>query len=75
MKNKLIESSILKFSDFTKEFNIKTDASTVGLGAVLCQNHLVDKKKIRFLVAYTSRSLSSTKYNYGITDLEGLAVV
>ena len=75
LKNKLKESPILRFPDFKKEFIIETDTSTVGLGAFLCQDHLVNGKKIKFPVVYSRRSLSSTKCNYGIIDLENFAVI
>ena len=35
LKDKLSLAPILKYPDFAKEFAIKTDASQVGLGAVL----------------------------------------
>ncbi len=37
LKHKLSTAPILKYPDFMKEFAIKTDASQVGLGAVLTQ--------------------------------------
>ena len=51
---------------------LETDASVKGLGAVLSQK----QEDGRFHpVAYASRALSSQEKNYGITDLETLAVV
>ena len=38
LKQKLMMASILNFPNFSKEFIIKTDASTVGLGAVLLKS-------------------------------------
>ena len=52
-------------------FSIKTNASGIGLGAVLTQS---DETKT-WTVAYTSRILSDTKTQYSATKREGLAVV
>ena len=58
-----------------KEFAIKTDASQVGLGAVLTQEYKIEGKKIFMPVLYASRSLKGAERRYSITDLETLAVV
>ena len=57
-----------------KEFAIKTDASQVGLGAVLTQEYKIEGKKIFMPVLYASRSLKGAKRRYSVTDLEALAV-
>ena len=75
LKNKLTEPPILRLPDFSKEFIIETDASSVGIGAMLSQKHVVDSEGINLPVAYASRSLSKAERNYGTTDLEGLAVI
>ena len=74
MKAHLITAPILRFPNFNKKFYIETDASTVGLGAMLSQTQGDDELNDRLPVAYASRSLSEAERNYGITDLEGLAV-
>ena len=66
---------ILKHPDFMKEFAIKSDASQVGLRAVLTQEYKIKGKKIFMPVLYASRSLKGAKRRYSITDLEALAVV
>ena len=75
LKHKLSMAPILKYPDFMKEFAIKTDASQVGLGAVLTQEYKIKGKKIFMPVLYASRSLKGAKRRYSVTDLEALAVV
>lgn len=66
LKQKLTSPPILTFPDFTKEFELHTDASAKALGAVLYQ----DKK----VVAYASRSLTKSECNYSAYKLEFLAL-
>ena len=54
------------------EFVLETDASYVRLGAVLSQ--LQDDKRLH-PIAYASRSLDPHEKNYGVTELETLAIV
>ena len=75
MKHKLSTAPILKYSDYMKEFAIKTDTSQVGLGAVLTQEYEIEGEKIFMPVLYASRSLKGAKRRYSITDLEALAAV
>ena len=72
LKLKLISASVLAYPDFGKPFVLETDASIQGLGAVLSQ---VQEDGRPHPIAYASRSLSPSEKNYGITDLETLAVV
>ena len=67
----LIQASVLSYPDFTKPFTIYTDASGIGLGAVLSQEQ--DGKER--VISYASRSLNSAEKNYTVTDQECLAVV
>ena len=48
------------------------DASYSGLGAILSQEQ---EDRCLHPVSYASRALSPAEQNYGITDLETLAVV
>ena len=75
LKDKLSLAPILKYPDFTKEFAIETDASQVGLGAVLTQEYEIEGKKYFMPMFYVSRSLKGDKRQYSVTDLEALAVV
>ncbi len=58
---------VLAYSDFTKPFDIYTDASTKQLGAVITQ----DNRPIVFF----SRKISGAQSNYTVTKLELLAIV
>ena len=72
LRQKLIEAPVMAYPSFDKEFILETDASVSGLGAVLSQ---VQEDGLPHPVAYGSRATSPSEKNYGITDLETLAVV
>ena len=72
LKQRLIESPILIYPDFSEDFVLETDASALGLGAVLSQPARDGRLHP---VAYASRSLSPQEKRYAITELETLAVV
>ena len=72
LKRLLTNAPILCFPDFSKKFLLETDASGIGLGAVLAQQQ--DDDTVRPL-AYASRSLQQHERNYGVTELEALGVV
>ena len=65
-------SDLLAHPDFTKPFHLQTDASNVGLGAVLLQSD--DNDQLR-PIAYISRSLTKSEQNYSTTKKELLAIV
>ncbi|XP_053372981.1 uncharacterized protein LOC123532109 [Mercenaria mercenaria] len=70
LKITLSSPPILAYPDFTKPFELHTDASTSGLGAVLYQQQ-GDHKRV---IAYASRSLSKSEKNYSAYKLEFLAL-
>ena len=72
LKSCLITTPVLAFPDFDRNFVQETDASILGLGAILSQ--IQEDGKLHPL-AYASRSLSKSEKNYSATDLETLAVV
>jgi hypothetical protein len=72
LKKRLITAPVLKYPDFEQSFVIFTDASGVGLGAVLSQK---DEQGKEGVIAYASRSLNQAEQNYSVTDQECLAVV
>ncbi len=71
LKQALITSPILCYPSTRKNFILDTDASGVGIGAVLSQ---CDGEHER-VVAYYSRALGKAERNYCITRKELLAVV
>ena len=74
LKQCLTTAPVLAYPIFgpDTEFIIETDASSFGLGAVLAQKQ---EDGLIHLVAYASRTLSPAEKNYGITEMETLAVV
>ena len=71
LKNCLVNTPILVYPDLTKPFILDTDASGVGIGAVLSQ---LQGGKER-VVAYYSRVLTKSERNYCVTRRELLAVI
>ena len=71
LKQACMQSPVLAFADYTKDFLLETDASKEGLGAVLSQ-----KQEDRWfhLVAYGSRALTTHEKNYHSMKLEFLAL-
>ena len=74
LKEKLTSPPILAFPDFSDDssFLLYTDASHQSIGYVLGQR---DKKGREVVIGYAGRSLRPAERNWGISDLEGLALV
>ena len=72
LKNSLSDNPVLLAPNLLKPFTLCTDASGVGLGAVLSQE---DHNGLDRPVAYYSRGLTKAEKNYSTTELECLAVV
>jgi len=72
LKEKLTSAPILRQPDFTREFELHTDASSIALGACLIQR---DDLQIPHAIAYYSRKLRDPETRYPTIDLEALAVV
>ena len=72
LKKRLVEAPVLVFPNFGRGFVLETDASGLGLGAVLAQEQEDGTTRP---IAYASRTLQQHEKNYGSTELEGLGVV
>ena len=71
LKSALVSKPVLVYPDFGKPFVVATDASQVGLGAVLMQ----DQGQGLQPVAYASTTCSTAESKYGVSELECLAMV
>ena len=71
LKGALSSGPVLLLPDQKKPFTLRTDASGVGLGAVLMQ----DQGKGLQPVAYASKKLTGAELNYHTIELECMAVV
>lgn len=71
LKGCLVEAPILSCPDFTVPFQVQTDASGYGLGAVLYQ--LIGEEER--VIAFASRSLTSSERKFTATERECLAVL
>ncbi|XP_041461733.1 uncharacterized protein LOC121413037 [Lytechinus variegatus] len=71
LKDKLTNPPILHLPDLSTDFILRTDASNVGIGAVLLQTH----EEERFPVAYASRKLLRREQAYSTIERECLAII
>ena len=72
LKEALVSEPILRTPDLQRPFQVHTDASREGVGAVLAQR---DADGRSYVVRYMSRKLSSAQQRYSTTEREYLAVV
>ena len=71
LKKKCMTVPVLAFADLEKPFVLETDASWIGLGAVLLQKQEDGKLHP---IAYASRALHGSQKNYHSSKLEFLAL-
>ena len=67
VKQKMTEALIMRLLDFTKPFEVKCDASGIGIGGVLSQEH--------HPIAYFSEKLNDAKQKYSTHDKEFYAII
>jgi len=72
LKQALTNSPVLSFPNYEAPFILCTDASALGLGAVLMQRDACGKNRV---IAYASRTLNHAESNYSVTHQEALAVI
>ncbi|XP_041945156.1 uncharacterized protein LOC121707019 [Alosa sapidissima] len=70
LKGALCQGPVLQSPDFDQPFTVQTDASGIGLGAVLLQGEGSDQRP----VAYISRKLFPRETRYAAVELECLAI-
>ncbi|KAI4291184.1 hypothetical protein PAPHI01_0458 [Pancytospora philotis] len=71
LRKALLSPKVLAQPDYTKPFILETDASNVGIGAILSQ--ITDG--VERPVAYASRKLIPAEVNYSISEKECLAAI
>ena len=67
MKTTIAKDIVLAYPDFSREFEINTDALSKQLGSLLTQGNRP--------LAFFSRKLSTAQQKYSVTELELLAIV
>lgn len=70
IKEKLSKPPVLGYADYSQKFELHTDASSYGLGAVLYQHQSGQPR----VISYASRGLSKAEKNYPAHKLEFLAL-
>ena len=72
LKKNMVTTPILVFLDWTKDFHVHIDASSVALRIILAQPREGD---IDHPIKFVIQKLSTTERNYTMIQREGLAIV
>ena len=67
LKQACVSAPILAFTDYTKDFLLKTDTSKEGMGVVLSPKNQADRQY--HLVSYGSQALTAHGKNYHSTNM------
>ena len=67
-----MSSQVLAFPEPDGDYILYTDASDVGVGAVLAQEDVEGKEKV---ISYASKAFSGAEKNWTTTEKEAYAVV
>ena len=71
LKELCTTTPILAYADFTEPFKLHTNASVLGLGAVLYQVH----ENVEKVISYASRSLTQSETKYPVHKLDMLCLI
>ena len=71
LKGEIASRPVSAYPDFSKPFRLYTNASNIGLGAILAQRQQGKEK----IICCASRTLNNAESNYSTTKKECLAVV
>jgi len=71
LKEAMTKTVTLTTPDYSKPYLLKTDASGVGVGAVLEQK----TDEVLYPIAFYSRKLTGAEYRYSASELEALAII
>lgn len=72
IKSKLVNVALLQAPDTSEPYRVETDASDIGIGAVLLP---ADDQSVWHPLAYESRKLSSAERNYCAQERELLGIL
>lgn len=75
IKQRLSSEPVLKGPNYQQEFIIETDASEVGIGAVLCQADTHNQEGPDQPIAFYSRKLLTRETHFATVERECLAIV
>ena len=73
LKEFITMKPVLGLPDFSKQFRLSTDASNIGISAILSQ--IDETGKELYVIGYRSRTLRGAETNYSTIEKEMLAIV